>query len=51
MRGTSVTIFFELVCVVAVVAFCVVVWWPAALLVVGVAAGLAAWNRERGVRG
>lgn len=45
------TVFLELVCVVAAVAFCVVVWWPAALLVVAVAAGFAAWNRERaGVR-
>lgn len=44
------TVLLELVCVLAAVAFCVVTWWPAALLVVGVAAGFAAWNRERGVR-
>ncbi len=43
-----VTVLFELLCVTALVAFCVVVWWPAALLVVGVAAGFAAWNRSRG---
>ena len=45
-----VTVLFELLAVAAAVGFCVVVWWPAALLVVAVAAGLAAWNRERGVR-
>ena len=40
------TTLFEVLCVVAMVAFCVVVWWPAALLVVAVAAAYAAWNRE-----
>lgn len=44
------TILLEVLCVAFVVAFCVVVWWPAAFLVVGLAAGVAAWNRERGVR-
>lgn len=41
-----ITIFLELLCVAALVTFCVVVWWPAALIVVAVGAGLAAWNRE-----
>ena len=40
------TVLLELFAVVAVVAFTVVVWWPASLLVVAVAAGFAAWNRE-----
>jgi hypothetical protein len=50
MRSETVTILLELLCVVAVVAFCVVVWWPAALLVIALAAGFAAWNRERVIR-
>lgn len=50
MRSDRVTIFLELLCVAAMVAFCVVVWWPAALLVVGAAAAWAAWNRNRGAR-
>lgn len=44
------TTLLELICVVAAVAFCVVVWWPAALLVVSVAAGFAAWNANRKVQ-
>lgn len=40
-------VLFELLCVGSAVAFCVVVWWPAALLVVTVAAGVAAWNASR----
>ena len=45
-----ITILFELLCVAALVAFCVVVWWPAALLVIALAAGFASWNRSRGAR-
>lgn len=44
------TILLELLCVAALVAFCVVVWWPAALLVIALAAGFASWNRARGVK-
>ena len=42
-----VTILLELACVIALVAFCVIIWWPAALLVVAAAAGFAAYNRSR----
>lgn len=48
MRGELVTVLFELITIVSLVAFCVVVWWPAALLVVAAATGLIAWNRMRG---
>lgn len=41
------TIILELLCIAGAVAFCVIVWWPAALLVVSVAAGFAAWNAHR----
>jgi hypothetical protein len=44
-----VTVVLEFLCVLALAAFCVVVWWPASLLVVAAAAGVMAWNRE--VRG
>lgn len=37
----------EVLCVAALVAFCVVVWWPAAILVFGIACGLHAWNLNR----
>lgn len=40
------TIMFEVLAVVALIGFAVIVWWPAALLVVAVAAGFAAWNRS-----
>lgn len=43
------TVLLELLCVGSAVGFCVVVWWPAALLVVAVAAGFAAWNESRKV--
>jgi hypothetical protein len=44
------TIVLELLCVLAAVAFCLVVWWPSSLLVVAAASGLAAWNANRGDR-
>lgn len=44
------TVLLELLCVGAAIGFCVVVWWPAALLVVTVAAGFAAWNLSREVK-
>ena len=44
------TVVLELLCVGALVAFCVVVWWPAAFLVVAAAAGLIAWNRTVGAK-
>ena len=47
MKSELRTILFELLTVLAAIAFCVVVWWPAALLVVAVAAGYAAWNSSR----
>lgn len=40
------TIVLELLCVACLVGFAIIVWWPAALVVVAVAAGFAAWNRE-----
>lgn len=46
MRGATVTVVLELLCVISLIGFCLAVWWPAALLVVAGAAGLAAWNRE-----
>lgn len=42
-----VTVLLELVAVLALVAFAVVTWWPAALLVVAFGAGFAAWNLNR----
>lgn len=47
MNGDVLTVLLELLCVAAAVAFCIVVWWPAALLVVCVASGFAAWNGSR----
>jgi len=41
------TILLELVAVLALVAFAVVTWWPAALLVVALSAGFVAWNLNR----
>lgn len=40
-------ILLELLCVASLVAFCIITWWPAALLVIALAAGYAAWNRSR----
>jgi len=47
MSGEMRTVVLELLCVAAMVGFCVVVWWPSALLVLAVAAGFAAWNENR----
>lgn len=41
-------ILFEVLCVVALIGFCIVVWWPAAFLIFGLACGFIAWNMNRG---
>lgn len=50
MRSEQVTIALELLCVAALVVFCIFVWPPAALLVVAAAAGWSAWNLNAGRR-
>ncbi len=42
-------VLLELLCVAAAVAFCIVTWWPAALLVISAAAGFTVFV-HRGVR-
>lgn len=39
---------FEALAVAALIAFCVVVWWPSAILVFAIACGGIAWNLNRG---